>query len=109
MKKVNFRTQFGESPLGDAEKYYAESPVVAGQALTGAELFRRMSSGLPVGCAIRNFNQVNPYLEKFSIYDSIGAFKLRHGMLDETMIEKEDVSTSPEGVEPGKTDPQPQQ
>lgn len=89
MKKKEFNRQFRDSVIGDREEHdYSESPVVDGQALTGAEIFRRQSAGLPVGCAVRSFNKVNPYLDKFQVYDNIGAFRLRHGMLDNTMIEE---------------------
>lgn len=106
MAKYSFRNQFGEEPLNDSEKFHSQSPLVPGQALKGSELYRRMQSGLPVGCAVREFNQVNPYLEKFSIYDSIGSYKLRHGMLTKDQIEQpgEKVTPSPEGSEP----PEPQ-
>lgn len=84
--KFNFRTPNSE-PLGDSDDVLVEeSPLVEGQALTGAELFRRQSAGLPVGCAVRSFNQVNPYLEKFSVYDSLNEFRIRHGMVDSSEI-----------------------
>jgi len=110
MAKYSFRNQFGEEPLKDSEKFHSESPLVPGQALKGSELYRRMQSGLPVGCAIREFNQVNPYLEKFSIYDSIGSYKLRHGMLTKDQIQQseENVIPSPEGSEPNPPEPQPE-
>ena len=99
MKEIVSNNQFsGEVRIQDIEHFSKESPVVSGQALTGAELFRRQSSGLPVGCAVRQFNKINPYLEKFSIYDNISAFKLRHGMLDSSQIEIPDP-------EPGQLQP----
>lgn len=87
-------------PLADFNNVSAEeSPLVQGQALTGAELFRRQSAGLPVGCAIRSFNQINPYLEKFSVYDSLNEFRIRHGMVDVT------VQEVPEEVQPAEQKP----
>lgn len=84
-----FRYQFSGETANDQEHFDMSNPkVVAGQALTCAELFRRISNGLPVGCAVRQFNQVNPYLEKMSIYDGIVQYRLRHGMLDKTAVEK---------------------
>lgn len=89
-KKVSkFRNQYS-TPLGDHENVHGKSPVVSGQSLTGAELFRRQSAGLPVGCAVRQFNQVDPYLEKFSVYDAISDFRLRHGMLTQEQLSKKD-------------------
>ena len=104
--EIKVRHFFSE-PLCDVENVHGESPVVNGQSLTGAELFRRQSQGLPVGCAIRQFNQVNPYLEKFSIYDSISQFKIRHGMIDTESIEKnqgnsESAQEPSASVEPDK-------
>lgn len=91
---LRFRNQYSE-PLGDHENVHGKSPVVSGQSLTGAELFRRQSAGLPVGCAIRQFNQVDPYLEKFSVYDAISDFRLRHGMLTQEQVPKKDDPPAP--------------
>ncbi len=98
---MDFRSQFDGKVAHDQEHFSGESPVVSGQALTGAELFRRISSGLPVGCALRQFNQVNPYLEKFSIYDNINAFRIRHGMVDKSEFE----NVSPPGDAEPKSEP----
>lgn len=89
------RQQFDGQIEEKQENIIAESPVIPGQALTGAELFRRQSAGLPVGCAVRSFNQVNPYLEKFSVYDALTDFKVRHGMLDSEQIKEIEVETTP--------------
>lgn len=93
-----FRNQYSE-PLGDHEVISDVIIVVTGQALSGAELFSRMQRGLPVGCAMHNFDQVNPYLEKFSIYDAIGQFRLRHGMVDKSELD-DNASNEPSLGEP---------
>ena len=96
-----FRNQYS-APLGDHENVHGKSPVVSGQSLTGAELFRRQSAGLPVGCAVRQFNQIDPYLEKFSVYDAISDFRLRHGMLTQEQVPKQDDVPAPaSGSAPG--------
>lgn len=94
---AKFKTQFVESDniVCDCECHdYSQSRVVNGQALTGSELFRRMSAGLPVGCALRSFNEVNPFIEKFSIYDSIGQFRIRHGLVDRSELDDVPPSVS---------------
>lgn len=91
---MEFRTMYSK-PLGDSEKFESHSPVVSGQALTGAEIFRRQSAGLPIGCALRSFNEINPFIEKFSVYDSIGAFRLRHGLVDKSELENVAPSEKP--------------
>ena len=106
-EKRKFRLQFSGEIANDQEHFDVDDvKVVSGQALTCAELFRRISNGLPVGCAVRQFDQVNPYLEKMSIYDGIAQYRLRHGMLDETAVErltpKETPPLSTEEVEKEK-------
>lgn len=96
-KVSRFRNQYSE-PIGDFESVHGKSPVVSGQSLSGAELFRRQSAGLPVGCAVRQFNQVDPYLEKFSVYDAISDFRIRHGMLTQEQIPEMDNVPAPAAV-----------
>lgn len=93
--------QFRGAECCDSEKIVSESPVVSGQALTGAELFRRQSAGLPMGCAVRSFNQVNPYLDKFRIYDSLESFKVRHGIPTAAVpdVQESQVEEKPAEVE----------
>lgn len=100
VKKIRFRHQFSGEVANDQERFDNSNPkVVCGQALTCSELFRRISNGLPVGCAVRQFNQVNPYLEKMSIYDGIAQYRIKHGMVDKITVEnldKGDVNKSPQ-------------
>lgn len=94
-----FKTIYSDL-LFDRESFKSHSPVVSGQALTGAEIFRRQSRGLPVGCSLRSFNEINPFIEKFSIYDSIGSFRIRHGLVDKSELVDDDAVVNTESVNP---------